>query len=78
MSREQRINLIRTIGETIRDNAESIAGTEKLLTRIDISTSIVLDGSYEIPEINITRSFFPDKYFNENIISLKEDLDGLG
>ena len=76
MSREQRINLIRAIGETIRENAESIAGTEKFLTRIDISTSIVLDS--EIPEINITRSFFPDKYFNENIISLKENLDGLG
>lgn len=75
MSREQRINLIRAIGETIRDNAESIAGTEKFLTRIDISTSIVLDN--EIPEINVTRSFFPDKYFNENIISLKENLDGL-
>lgn len=70
MSREQRINLIRAIGETIRENAESIAGTEKFLTRIDISTSVVLDN--EIPEINVTRSFFPDKYFNENIISLKE------
>lgn len=76
MSREQRINLIRAIGETIRENAESIAGTEKFLTRIDISTSVVLDN--EIPEINVTRSFFPDKYFNENIISLKENLDGLG
>lgn len=78
MSKEKRVNLIRAIGKTISDNAESIAGTEKFLTRIDISTSVVLDGSYEIPEINVTRSFFPDKYFNENIISLKEDLDGLG
>ena len=76
MSKEQRVNLIRAIGETIRDNAESIAGTEKFLTRIDISTSVVLDN--EIPEINVTRSFFPDKYFNENVISLKKDLDGLG
>ena len=77
MSKEQRVNLIRAIGETIRDNAESIAGTEKFLTRIDISTSLVLDGLCEIPEINVTRSFFPDRYFNEDTVSLKEDLDGL-
>ena len=77
MSREQTINIIRKIGKTIAANAESIAGTEKFLTRIDISTSIVLDSSYEIPEINVSRSFFPDKYFNEDTIFLKEDLDGL-
>ena len=57
---EKRAELIRQLklcGASIVENAESIIGTEKMLT--DVTVSIYIDRD-EIPHINVDRNFYPE------------------
>lgn len=53
------IRKVRAAGEGLIRNAESIVGTEKYLVKISLSIDLTCDD--EIPTIDISRSFVPDR-----------------
>ena len=57
--REELVRQIREAGESLIKNAESIAGTEKLLDGLNITIYFELD---EAPVIHISKDFIPEKY----------------
>lgn len=61
--REEGIRQIKEIGESLILNAESIVGTEKYLCSICIQVEI---SPGTIPEIDISRTFFPEGYLERN------------
>lgn len=61
--REEDIRQIKEIGESLILNAESIVGTEKYLCSICIRAEI---SPGAIPEIDISRTFFPEGYLEKN------------
>lgn len=61
--RENGIRQIKEIGESLILNAESIVGTEKYLCSICIRAEI---SPGTIPEIDISRTFFPEGYLEKN------------
>lgn len=58
------VRQIRYAGESLIKNAESIVGSEKYLSTLRIA--IVIDPDDCIPEIDIHRSFYPEKFIEEN------------
>ncbi len=54
--REQWIDWIRSAGESITENAESIVGTEQKLANVSVTVSIYPG---EIPTITVSRDFYP-------------------
>lgn len=58
------VRQVRSIGESIIKNAESIVGDEKLLTDLRISASVSVSGSY-MPTIEVSREFLPEGYLEE-------------
>lgn len=61
--REEGIRQIKEIGKSLILNAESIVGTEKYLCSICIRAEI---NPGTIPEIDISRTFFPEGYLEKN------------
>lgn len=49
---------IKTIGESIIENADSIAGSEKYISEVTISAKLVCDGT-TIDEILVEKEFYP-------------------
>lgn len=66
MTNEKLVRQIRAVGESLIKNAESIAGTETYLTGIDISVYLEAGIDTELPEINVTKRFVPEKIVEEN------------
>ena len=60
---EAYIRQLRAVGESLILNARSIVGNEKYLRSLYISFD--LDPEIEIPEINISKGFVPERYFEE-------------
>lgn len=61
--RENTINQVRCAGQSLINNAESMVGTEELLTDFSISIkfSVSADNAY-IPTIDISKSIIPNTY----------------
>lgn len=59
-AREEWVRQVREAGESLIKNAESIVGSERYLTGLDVSVDINPDD--EVPEIRVSRRFFPDAY----------------
>lgn len=61
--RENVINQVRCAGQSLINNAESMVGTEELLTDFNISIkfSVSADNAY-VPTIDISKSIIPDTY----------------
>ena len=59
------INQVRCAGQSLINNAESMVGTEELLTdfSISINFSVSADNAY-IPTIDISKSIIPDNYID--------------
>lgn len=55
--------IIRQVGETLIKNAESIAGSE--LYRRSITINIEINLAEELPVVNVTRSFYPERSVEE-------------
>lgn len=69
--RERYISMVRSVGESIVKNTESIVGTEKYMSGIDINIHLDLG---EIPQIDVRRSFYPERYVDEyNVSSSKTE-----
>lgn len=66
MTNEKLVRQIRAVGESLIKNAESIAGTETYLTGINISVYLEAGIDAELPEINATKWFVPEKIVEEN------------
>lgn len=62
ISRDDLIRQVRSIGESLIKNAESIVGTEEFLQGVYIQAEISTDG---MPSINISRSFLPEKHISD-------------
>lgn len=61
MTTEKIVETIKQCGQSIIDNAESIAGDYKFQTYLDIGIKIpVIDE--EMPSINISAEFLPESY----------------
>ena len=56
------IRSVRAVGESLIKNAESIVGSEKYLMGLDISVYLGPGIGEEIPEINVTKRFLPEKF----------------
>lgn len=56
---EDLIRKIRAAGESLIKNAESIVGTEKYIA--DLRITVDVDATDEMPSINISRSFVPER-----------------
>lgn len=54
--REQWVDWIRSAGESIAENAESIVGTEDNLDNVSVTVSI---HPGELPIITVSRDFYP-------------------
>ena len=54
--REQWVEWIRSAGEAITENAESIVGTEEKLANVYVTVNIYPG---EVPTINVSRDFYP-------------------
>lgn len=63
--RDNLINQVRCAGQSLINNAESMVGTEELLTdfSISINFSVSADNAY-IPTIDISKSIIPDTYID--------------
>lgn len=64
--RKDLIRQIRAVGENLIKNAESIVGTEKILTDLYINVTFCtdrLDGG-TAPSIDITKSVMPEQYID--------------
>lgn len=61
--RDNLINQVRCAGQSLINNAESMVGTEELLTDFSISIkfSVSADNAY-IPTIDVSKSILPDTY----------------
>lgn len=61
--RDNVINQVRCAGQSLINNAESMVGTEELLTdfSISINFSVSADNAF-IPSIDISKSILPDTY----------------
>lgn len=53
------VDQIRAVGESLIKNAESIAGNERYISSLYIS--IDFDPQIDVPEININRSYLPER-----------------
>ena len=56
---EQLAKRIRAIGESIIENADSIAGEEKFISELNINAKLVLDG-VTLDEISVNKKFYPE------------------
>ena len=63
-NREKLIRKIKAIGQSLIDNAESIVGTEKHLSRLTISC-YPNPFDDEIPDIHVKKSFVPETWVEE-------------
>ena len=63
MTHKEIIEIVKDVGQSIIDNAESIVGTEKYLSGLTIRINI---NHSEIPTINIDRDFYPEGYIERN------------
>lgn len=63
--RDNLINQVRCAGQSLINNAESMVGTEELLTDFSISIkfSVSADNAY-IPTIDVSKSIIPDNYID--------------
>lgn len=59
------INQVRCVGQSLINNAESMVGTEELLTDFSISIkfSVSADNAF-IPSIDVSKSILPDTYID--------------
>lgn len=59
------INQVRCAGQSLINNAESMVGTEELLTdfSISINFSVSADNAF-IPSIDVSKSILPDTYID--------------
>lgn len=62
MTTQEIIKRVKECGQSLIDNAESIAGDYKLQTDLDIYISIPVTGN--LPEIAVTSRFMPEKSIN--------------
>lgn len=56
---EDLIRKVRAAGESLIKNAESIVGTEKYIA--DLRITVDIDATDEVPTIDISRSFIPER-----------------
>ena len=63
--REKLIRKVKAIGQSLIDNAESIVGTEKYITSLNISCyPCPIDD--EVPDIRVSKSFAPETWIEED------------
>lgn len=61
--RDDLVRQIRAIGESLIKNAESIVGSERYLSCVSIVATV--NASDELPSINVSRDFYPERYFEK-------------
>ena len=59
--RDDYVRQIRAVGESLIKNAESIVGSERYL--VGISLAVTIDPDASAPNINVSRDFCPERYF---------------
>ena len=59
MTTEEIIKRVKECGQSLIDNAESIAGDYRFQTDLDIYVSIPVTG--DLPQISVTSNFIPEK-----------------
>lgn len=67
--REGLIESIKVAGQLMIDNAEDLAGNVDNMSRFDISISFDQERTGSIPELTITKSYFPPE---EEVFSLMD------
>ena len=66
MTTEQIIKTIKNVGQSIIDNAESIAGDYRYQTELNIDISIPVTGT--VARVDVSTSFVPEKEMEDKTI----------
>lgn len=63
-SHDDYVRQVRAIGESLIKNAESIVGSERYLSGLRVYATVDPDNG--VPEISVSRDFYPEKIFEAN------------
>ena len=66
MTTEQIVESIKQCGQSIIDNAASIAGDYRCQKYLNIDITIPVTPEGELPELRVTTEFYPEKWIEEN------------